>query len=77
MKRPLTIVVGTRKISRQNLPALTEGAVIALEEDADAPVTIAWDGTVIGKGKLVCVDGKLAVRISTLEFTRTGVEDEV
>jgi flagellar motor switch/type III secretory pathway protein FliN len=77
MRKPVTVVLGSRKISRQHLQALTAGSVIALEEGADAPVTIYIGRTAIGAGKLVSHEGKLAVRISRLECPRTGDEDDI
>jgi len=77
VKRPVTVVLGTRRISREHLQALEAGSVIALEEGADAPVTVYIGRKAIGTGKLVSLGGKLAVRISRLEYSRTGGKDEI
>ena len=56
--------VGSTDISIRDLVRLVEGSVIALDQDANKPMDVLVNGTLIAQGEIVVVDGKFGVRLT-------------
>lgn len=67
--------VGVRvsaELGRARMPVsqvldLGKGAVVDLDQEADAPVDVYVNGLLLGSGRLVAIDGEWAVRLETVE----------
>ena len=55
--------VGSTEISIRDLVKLTEGSVIALDQEAGKPMDVLVNGTLIAHGEIVVVDDKFGVRL--------------
>ena len=56
--------VGSTDISIRDLVRLIEGSVIALDQDANKPMDVLVNGTLIAHGEIVVVDDKFGVRLT-------------
>lgn len=63
---PLTVELGTTRLSLSRLAALAVGEVVTLGRPLGGPYEIRAAGRLIGHGELVDVDGELGVRIVSL-----------
>ena len=59
----LHVVVGEKEMSLAEANGLVPGSIIELEAREGEPVDLAINGTRVGKGELVKVEGKLGVKI--------------
>lgn len=66
VKVKLDVVVGDAVMSVGELYELHKGSVIKLEQDANSPVEVKLDGSVIARGMLSVVDDNFAVRITEI-----------
>ena len=62
----LTIELGQTALDRAVAEQLRPGALIALEEFSDDPVTIYHGSKLVGRGEVLLIDGQLGVRITEL-----------
>jgi flagellar motor switch/type III secretory pathway protein FliN len=62
----LTVGLGTTRMSLRNVTGLAIGEVVPLGRPLAGPFEIRVEGTLIGQGELVDVDGELGVRIVSL-----------
>ena len=62
----LTVGLGTARMSLRNVTGLAIGEVVPLGRPLAGPFEIRVEGTLIGQGELVDVDGELGVRIVSL-----------
>lgn len=60
----LSLRVGTTDISIRDLVSLVEGSVVALDQDAGAPMDVLVNGTLIAHGEIVVVDDQYGVRLT-------------
>lgn len=60
----ISLRVGSTEISIRNLVRLVEGSVIALDQDATAPMDVLVNGMLIAHGEIVVVDDKFGVRLT-------------
>jgi flagellar motor switch protein FliN/FliY len=60
----VSLRVGTTDISIRDLVTLVEGSVIALDRDADQPMDVLVNGTLIAHGEIVVVDDRYGVRLT-------------
>jgi flagellar motor switch protein FliN/FliY len=60
----LSLRVGSTDISIRDLVSLVEGSVIALDQDAGAPMDVLVNGTLIAHGEIVVVDEQYGVRLT-------------
>ncbi|MEM8816994.1 MAG: flagellar motor switch protein FliN [Pseudomonadota bacterium] len=56
--------VGSTDISIRDLVRLVEGSVVALDREADAPMDVLVNGTLIAHGEIVVVDDRYGVRLT-------------
>jgi len=70
----LSVEVGSSALSLAELLALGEDAVVVLDRQADDPLDILVNGTLIARGEVVTVDGRYGVRISELVAPVAGSE---
>jgi len=56
--------VGSTDISIRDLVSLVEGSVVALDQDAGAPMDVLVNGTLIAHGEIVVVDDQYGVRLT-------------
>lgn len=56
--------VGSAEISIRELVKLVEGSVIALDRDANEPMDVLVNGTLIAHGEIVVVDDRFGVRLT-------------
>jgi type III secretion system YscQ/HrcQ family protein len=59
----LHVVVGEKEMSLAEANGLTPGSIIELEAREGEPVDLAINGTRVGKGELVTIEGRLGVKI--------------
>jgi flagellar motor switch/type III secretory pathway protein FliN len=62
----LTVGLGTARMSLRQILGLAVGEVVPLGRPLAGPFDIRAQGTLIGQGELVDVDGELGVRIVSL-----------
>ena len=55
--------VGSKKIKLAEIRSLNPGFIVELDTSVDVPVRLQVNGKTIGRGELVQVNGRLAVRI--------------
>lgn len=60
----VSLRVGSTDISIRDLVSLVEGSVIALDQDAGAPMDVLVNGTLIAHGEIVVVDDQYGVRLT-------------
>lgn len=60
----ISLRVGSTDISIRDLVSLVEGSVIALDQDAGAPMDVLVNGTLIAHGEIVVVDEQYGVRLT-------------
>lgn len=60
----LSLRVGSTDISIRDLVSLVEGSVVALDQDAGAPMDVLVNGTLIAHGEIVVVDDQYGVRLT-------------
>jgi len=63
---PLVVELGRVSMTVRELASLRKGQVIELGHDPKDPVSLVFEGHVIGAGKLVNVEGEIGVQITTL-----------
>ena len=65
---PLTLSaeLGRCSLRVRELLELGVGAVVHLDREADAPVDLLVNGTIVARGEVVAVDGRFGVRITEL-----------
>lgn len=59
----LRIELGRAHVGREELLKLRTGSVVPLEDAAADPVDLYADGHLIGRGEVLTIDGKFAVRV--------------
>ena len=59
----LHVVVGEKELSLAEANSLVPGSIIELGTREGEPVDLAINGSCVGKGELVNVDGRLGVKI--------------
>lgn len=59
----LHAIVGEKELTLAEANGLALGTIVALEKESSAPVDLAINGKVCGKGQLVEIEGKLGVKI--------------
>jgi flagellar motor switch protein FliN len=60
----VSLRVGSTDLSIRELVKLVEGSVIALDRQADEPVDVLVNGTLIAHGEIVVVDDRFGVRLT-------------
>lgn len=60
----VSLRVGSTDISIRDLVSLVEGSVIALDQEAGAPMDVLVNGTLIAHGEIVVVDEQYGVRLT-------------
>lgn len=60
----VTLCVGSTEIPIRDLVRLVEGSIVALDREADAPMDVLVNGTLIAHGEIVVVDDRYGVRLT-------------
>lgn len=60
----VSLRAGSTQIAIRDLVKLVEGSVIALDQDASAPMDVLVNGTLIAHGEIVVVDDRFGVRLT-------------
>ncbi len=60
----VSLRVGSTEISIRDLVRLVEGSVVALDREADTPMDVLVNGTLIARGEIVVVDDRYGVRLT-------------
>lgn len=60
----VSLRAGSTQIAIRDLVKLVEGSVIALDQDAAAPMDVLVNGTLIAHGEIVVVDDRFGVRLT-------------
>ena len=68
----LQAVLGHRELTVGKLTSLKDGDVLALEEEASAPVELHIEGQLVARGELVVVGEKYGVRSTELAAIDEG-----
>jgi len=63
LKAHIEVVFGKTKLTLKELAALEEGSLLPLDDLCDDLVDIYVNGTKIGRGEVVAVDGQFGVKI--------------
>lgn len=64
------VVVGTAKMSIEELMALEPGEIVALEAAAKDPIEVYVSDRLMARGKLVIADGELGVSLTEIVDAR-------
>ena len=59
----LSVEVGAASLRLRDVLSLEEGGVIELDRQADEPLDIKVNGTLIARGEIVVTDGRFGVRL--------------
>ncbi|MGL4314928.1 MAG: flagellar motor switch protein FliN [Sphingomonas sp.] len=59
----LSVEVGAASLRLRDVLALEEGGVIELDRQADEPLDIKVNGTLIARGEIVVIEGRFGVRL--------------
>ncbi len=70
----VSLRVGSTDISIRDLVSLVEGSVIALDQDAGAPMDVLVNGTLIAHGEIVVVDDQYGVRLTEVVSPAERIE---
>lgn len=70
----IALRVGSTDISIRDLVSLVEGSVIALDQDAGAPMDVLVNGTLIAHGEIVVVDSQFGVRLTDVVSPTERIE---
>jgi flagellar motor switch protein FliN/FliY len=70
----VSLRVGSTDISIRDLVSLVEGSVIALDQDAGAPMDVLVNGTLIAHGEIVVVDEQYGVRLTDVVTPAERIE---
>ena len=60
----VSVEVGSTSISLADVMNLGEGSVLELDRQANDPLDIFANGTLIAKGEVVTVDGRYGIRVT-------------
>jgi len=60
----VSLCVGSTEIAIRDLVRLVEGSVVALDREADTPMDVLVNGTLIAHGEIVVVDDRYGVRLT-------------
>jgi flagellar motor switch protein FliN/FliY len=71
----VSLRVGSTDISIRDLVSLVEGSVIALDQDAGAPMDILVNGTLIAHGEIVVIDDRFGVRLTDVVTPTERIEN--
>jgi len=66
VKVKLSVELGKAILPIKEILALNTGSVIDLEKDAQEPLELYANGTMIAKGEVVVIDDKLALKITEI-----------
>src|SRR4051812_44755324 len=66
VKVRMTVMLGGAELPLGKLFSLTQGDVVALDRDVDAPVDVRLHERLIARGHIVAVGDKFGVRISEI-----------
>jgi len=71
----VSLRVGSTDISIRDLVSLVEGSVIALDQDAGAPMDVLVNGTLIAHGEIVVIDDRFGVRLTDVVTPTERIEN--
>lgn len=71
----VSLRVGSTDMSIRDLVSLVEGSVIALDQDAGAPMDVLVNGTLIAHGEIVVVDNRFGVRLTDVVSPTERIEN--
>jgi len=63
---PVSVELGRSSVTVQEILQLAPGAVVELDQSADAPVSLYVHGKCVAKGEIVVVDEYYGVRITSV-----------
>lgn len=66
VKVRLDVRIGQADMLVKEVFSLTEGSVVKLDRDLDAPIDVVLDGRVVARGTLVVADDNFGVRITDI-----------
>ncbi|NNE43333.1 MAG: flagellar motor switch protein FliN [Gemmatimonadetes bacterium] len=64
LRLPLTIRLGSTRMTLEELLRLSPGAVVELDQREDAPLEVLANGRMIARGEVVVVDERFGLRIT-------------
>jgi len=70
----VSLRVGSTEISIRDLVRLVEGSVVALDREADTPMDVLVNGTLIAHGEIVVVDDRYGVRLTDVVSPTERIE---
>ncbi len=70
----VSLRVGSTELSIRELVQLVEGSVVALDREADTPMDVLVNGTMIARGEIVVVDDRYGVRLTEVVSTAERIE---
>ena len=70
----ISLRAGSTEITIRDLVQLVEGSVIALDQDAEAPMDVLVNGTLIAQGEIVVVDERFGVRLTDVVSPSERIE---
>ena len=70
----ISVEVGSASLTLSELLNLGKGSIVELDRDADAPLDILANGTLIARGEVVAVEGRYGIRILEIVDRRAGLD---
>ena len=64
----LTFELGSKKVSLRNLSTIQPGFCFEMDRSVQCPVVIRANGKTVGEGELIDMEGRVAVRITEMNF---------
>lgn len=66
VRLPLTVRLGTTRMSLDDVLSLTTGSIVELEQREDEPLEVLANGRVVARGEVVVVDERFGLRITQI-----------
>jgi flagellar motor switch protein FliN/FliY len=69
VRMPLTIRLGSTRMSLDDVLRLTQGSLVELDQREDEPLDVLANGRVVARGEVVVVDERFGLRITEIGTT--------
>ena len=67
----MSVEVGSTQLRLAQVMDLAEGSVVDLDRQADEPLDIMVNGTLVARGEVVTVNGRYGIRVMEIASTET------
>lgn len=70
----ISVEVGSTSLTLSELLGLAKGSVVELDREADAPLDVLANGTLIARGEVVTIGGRYGIRVTEIVDRRAGAD---